>query len=67
MHDTRSLTRFSVPTNSTNPLREVIEIDAAGLSMKFQLNEDIAHRICTDLERFLTQTHPPKSKTSQRR
>ena len=60
MHDIRNLTRFSVSTNSTSPLRGVVEIDAAGCSMKFELNEEIAHTICTDLDRFLTQERSPK-------
>ena len=66
MHDIRNLTRLSVSTNSTDPLRGVVEIDAAGVSMKFELDEDLAHRICTELERFLTQAQPPKSNNHQR-
>ncbi len=66
MHDIRNLTRLSVSTNSTDPLRGVVEIDAAGFSMKFARNEDLAHRICTELERFLTQARPPRSNNHQR-
>jgi len=66
MHDIRNLTRLSVSTNSTDPLRGVVEIDAAGFSMRFGLNEDLAHRICTELERFLTQAHPPRVTNHQR-
>jgi len=66
MHDIRNLTRLSVSTNSTDPLRGVVEIDAAGLSMKFGLTEELAHRICTELERFLTQAHPPSVNHHQR-
>ena len=66
MHDIRNLTRLSVSTNSIDPLRGVVEIDVAGVSMKFGLDEDLAHRICTELERFLTQAHPPKNNNYQR-
>ena len=63
MHDIRNLTRLSVSTNSIDPLRGVVEID---FSMKFGLNEELAHRICTELERFLTQAHPPRGNNHQR-
>jgi hypothetical protein len=66
MHDIRNLTRLSVSTNSVDPLRGVVEIDAADFSMKFGLNEELAHRICTELERFLTQAHPPRGNNHQR-
>lgn len=66
MQDIRNLTRLSVSTNSIDPLRGVVEIDAADFSMKFELNEELAHRICTELERFLTQAHPPRGNNDRR-
>jgi hypothetical protein len=66
MQDIRNLTRLSVSTNSIDPLRGVVEIDAADFSMKFELNEELAHRICTELERFLTQAQPSRGNSDQR-
>ena len=65
MNDASSITRFSIATDSIDPLHGVVEIQADGATVKYRLNEDIAHRICTDLERFLTQTPPPKHKNHQ--
>jgi len=62
-----ALQRFAILTNSTQPLRGIVEIDTAGSTVKFELNEDIAHQLCTDLERFLTQAHgSPVGKNSGR-
>lgn len=55
MTDVRKIARFSIVTHSTNPLRGTVEIDTANATMKFELDEDMAHGLCTDLERFLTQ------------
>jgi hypothetical protein len=66
MYEVCSITGFSIATDSTDPLHGVVEIEAAGTTMKFRLDEDIALRICADLDRYLTQTHPPKGKNHQR-
>ena len=55
MNGARKITGVSVSTASTNPLRAIVEIDTADSTITFELNEDIAHHICTGLERFLTQ------------
>jgi hypothetical protein len=55
MHDVSGLTRFSISTDSTSPLRGVVEIVVAGSILRFAIGEEAAHRICTELERFLTQ------------
>jgi len=46
---------FSVSTMSTAPLCGIVEIDTGGSAIKFELTEETALGICTDLERFLTQ------------
>jgi hypothetical protein len=58
MRDLRKMTDFSITTVSTEPLRGIIEIDAFGSAVRFELNEDTALNICADLERFLTQGSP---------
>jgi hypothetical protein len=49
------ITSISVSTESVEPLRGIIEIDSAGSTNRFELNEELAHGLCSDLERFLTQ------------
>ncbi|QPF87756.1 hypothetical protein IC762_16300 [Bradyrhizobium genosp. L] len=48
-------TDIAVTTKSTEPMRAILEIDCAGSLAKFEINEDLAHRLCSELERFLTQ------------
>jgi hypothetical protein len=50
--------RVSISTRSTAPLRGIIEIDTMDVTIRFELNEEMAHQICADLERFLTQKQP---------
>jgi hypothetical protein len=58
MDDAYKITDVSVSTISTTPLRGTIEIDTPDSTIRFELNEDIAHSICTRLEHFLTQEQP---------
>ena len=55
MRDTNKIIDVSVTTTTTRPLCGIVEIETTGSTMKFELTEEIALRICTDLERFLTQ------------
>ena len=55
MNDADKITDVSVSTISTTPLRGTIAIDTPNSTIKFELNEDVAHSICTWLEHFLTQ------------
>lgn len=48
-------TNIAVSTVSAGPLRGTIEIDCAGTVAAFEIDEELAHRLCADLERFLTQ------------
>ena len=65
MTDVHKITRLSISTHSTNPPRGIVEIDTANSTMKFELDEDTAHSLCTDLERFLTQV-PQRSRSRAR-
>ncbi|WP_050627617.1 hypothetical protein [Bradyrhizobium viridifuturi] len=49
------VTNIAVSTASAGPLRGTIEIDCAGTVAAFEIDEELAHRLCADLERFLTQ------------
>jgi hypothetical protein len=55
MRDVHKIIDVSVTTSSTRPLRAIVEIEAVDSTRKFRLTEAIALRMCTDLERFLTQ------------
>jgi hypothetical protein len=55
MHDPRKITNFSISTVSTEPLSGIVEIDTFDSAVTFELSEDTALKICTDLEHFLTQ------------
>lgn len=46
---------FSVITDCADPLRGIVEIDMAGTTLRFELNEDTAHSLCSDLDHFLAQ------------
>ena len=63
MRDAGRIIDVSVTTISTRPLRAIVEIEAVDSVMKFELTEAIALRICTDLERFLTQ-EPHQGRTA---
>jgi hypothetical protein len=56
MRDAHKITAISISTRSMEPLRGVVAIDNFDSKLKFELNEDLTHNICTQLEHFLTQT-----------
>jgi hypothetical protein len=60
MDDAHKITGVLVSTMSTTPLRGTIVIDTADTTIRFELDEDIAHSICTRLEHFLTQERQRK-------
>jgi hypothetical protein len=62
MRDLHKIIAIFVTTTSTRPLCAIVEVEAVGSTMKFELTEDIALRLCTDLERFLTQ-EPHRGRT----
>lgn len=63
MRDVHKIIDVSVTTRSTRPLCAIVEVEAVGSTMKFELTEEIALRMCTDLERFLTQE--PHSRSTE--
>ena len=66
MDDAYKITDVSVSIISTTPLRGTIEIDTPDSTIKFELNEDIAHSICSRLEHFLTQEQQRKFNQARR-
>jgi hypothetical protein len=55
MRDIHMITEVAVSTKSTEPLSGIVQIATAGATVQFELNEEIAHDLCTRLDRFLTQ------------
>jgi hypothetical protein len=55
MSDAKKVTDFSIRTTSDEPLTGILQVNTADAEIKFEITEDLAHKICTDLERFLTQ------------
>ena len=61
MRDMHRITEVTISTRSTAPLSGTIQIDTSASTMQFELNEEIAHDLCTHLDRFLTQgQHLPR-------
>jgi hypothetical protein len=55
MGEAHKIAEITVLTKSTEPLIGVMRVNTADAEMKFEITEDLAHKICTDLERFLTR------------
>lgn len=66
MTDIHKIARLSISTHSTNPPRGIVEIETSNSTIRFELNEDMAHSLCTDLEHFLTQA-PQRAQNRSRR
>jgi hypothetical protein len=49
------MTEISILTKSAEPRIGIIQMTTAEAEIKFEITEDLAHKICTDLERFLTR------------
>jgi hypothetical protein len=55
MGDVHKITEISILTKSAEPRIGIVRLTAAQAEIKFEITEDLAHKICTDLERFLTR------------
>jgi hypothetical protein len=55
MNDAYKITEVTVLTKSTEPLTGIVQVHTANAEIKLEVTEDLAHKICTDLERFLTR------------
>jgi hypothetical protein len=55
MSDAHKITEVSVSVKSAEPLIGVVQVSTINAEIKFEITEDLAHQICTDLERFLTR------------
>ena len=55
MSDIQKITAVTISTTMADPLLGTVAIDTANSTTTFELDADLAHSLCTDLERFLTQ------------
>jgi hypothetical protein len=55
MSDARRIIEITVSTISKEPLTGVVQVNTPEAEIKLEITEDLAHRFCTDLERFLTR------------
>jgi hypothetical protein len=55
MSDAKNITEVTVLTESTDPLLGIIQVSTTEAEERFSITEDLAHKMCTDLERFLTR------------
>ena len=55
MNNVHRLTEVFILTESTEPPACIVQVYTPNEEMKFEVTEDLTHRICTELERFLTR------------
>lgn len=55
MSDVHKITEVTILTKSTEPLTGIIRVNTVDAEIKFEIAEDLALKVCTDLERFLTR------------
>jgi len=55
MNDPHKIIEVTILTRSTEPLTGVVQVNTPDKEIEFEITEDLAHKICTDLERFLTR------------
>ena len=55
MSDVHKATEVTISTKSTDPLTGIVQVNTVDTEIKFEITEDLAHKICSDLERFLTR------------
>jgi hypothetical protein len=55
MSDAHKITEISILTKSTEPLLGIVHVNTTDTEIRFEITEDLAHKICSDLERFMTR------------
>jgi hypothetical protein len=55
MSDAQRVTEIAVLTESTGPRAAIVQIHTADAELKLEITEDLAQKLCADLERFLTR------------
>jgi hypothetical protein len=55
MTELSRITEITVATKSTEPLTGIVQLSTIDDEVEFEITAEMAHKICTDLERFLTR------------
>ena len=55
MSEAHKITEISILTKSTEPLVGIVHVNTTDMEIRFEITEDLAHKICSDLERFMTR------------
>jgi hypothetical protein len=55
MSDVHKITEVSILAKSAEPRIGIVRLTTAESEIKFEITVDLAHKVCTDLERFLTR------------
>jgi hypothetical protein len=55
MSSAQKITEVVVSTKSAEPFAGIIQVVTIDAEIKFEITEDLAHKLCTDLDRLLTQ------------
>jgi hypothetical protein len=49
------ITDISISAKSTEPRIGIVNVRTPDKEIKFEVTDELAHKICTDIERFLTR------------
>jgi len=55
MGDVHKVIEISILPKSAEPSAAIVQVNTTETQMRFEIAEDLAHKICADLERFLTR------------
>jgi hypothetical protein len=55
MGDVKRITEVQIAAKPTEPLTAIMHLRTSDGDVKLEIAEDVAHKICSDLERFLTR------------
>ena len=58
MSDLHKINAITIIAKSSEPSTGIVQLDTGDAVMKFEITEDLAHLICSKLERFLTRRRP---------
>ena len=55
MSSVQKIIEVVISTKSTEPFAGIIQVVTVDAEIKFEITEDLAHKLCTDLDRLLTR------------
>jgi hypothetical protein len=58
MSDVHKIAEITITTKSTEPLIGIVQVNTGDTVVKFEITEDLAHMICTNLSHPVTAQDP---------